>query len=246
MKIEKDSRNTITVKTTPEETFYFAPKFLRTRSVKQSFIPPFWNRCLIGRLYHDCYFLQQSTGDANGASTTLSGLTPTGSFEVLTLKENERMFVSLEFLAGFVLEDKFKERVGRPVMHPILSGLFSPTMWTMGHPIPCVFEGPVTLIFNGSALRWDDTASAKEYQIDQIVAFDATRPFGVLAMNPGSNPVSLLYNALTFQSRFATGEGRVLIEDYIAPPRFNLRILRHFFVHIILVLLIGLIFWLNR
>lgn len=246
MKLLRDGKNTITVETDADETLYFAPRFLRTRAIRLSFPPPFWRQCLIGRLLNDCYFLQQSTGGPESATTTLSGLTPTGSFEMFTLKAGEKAFVSLEHLAGFVVTDKSQTWPGKPVMHPILKALCSPTMWIMGHPIPCVFEGPVTLMFNGAALRWDDSTAPKEYQVAQVIAFDATRRFGILAMNPGPNPMSLLYNALTFQSRFVAEEGRVLIEDYIAPPRLNLRILRHFIAHVGLVILIFIIFWLNR
>lgn len=246
MKIQSDSRNTISVETNADETLYFAERFLRTRATQLSLTPPFWRQCLIGRYLNDCYFLHQSTGGQDSATTKLSGLTPTGTFEVSTLKEGEKAFVSLKHLAGFVVADKSKDWHGRPVMHPILKAIFSPTMWIMGHPIPCVFEGPVTLIFNGAALRWDDSPAAKEYQVTQVIAFDATRPFGVLAMNPGPNPMSLLYNALTFQSRFVAEDGKVLIEDYIAPPRLNLRILRHFLAHVVLILLVFIIFWLNR
>jgi len=246
MKLCFHSRNSVAVETAPGEHLFLARRFLLDGPANVRPRPAFWKQCVLGRLLHDCYWLRDVGGAAAPATAALTGPHPTGVFEALTLGPGEKAFVALEYLAGFVVPESRLRDPHPPVMRPVFRGLLRPTFWVFGHPVPCVFEGPVTVLFHGAALRWDDSLGRKAYQPRQVVSFDATRPFGVLAMQPGTTLLSLVYNALTFESRFVAHECRLLVEDYLAPPRVNLGILKHFLAHAVFALLLALLLWLNR
>jgi hypothetical protein len=245
MNIIVHSRNAVEVVTDTTEVFLYPARFLRTGPSNVPAIPPFWNHCLIGRIYHDCWLLRHSPLNQE-VRTIITGPTPTGTFEKLELKAGQRAFVDLAKFAGCIVSSDRLNPNKPSVLHPIISGLFRPTTWAMGHPIPAVFEGPATILFHGAALRWDRTSAGGEYRPSQIVSFDADRGFGVMAMQPGSTVLSLIYNALSFESRFVSDGEKLLVEDYIEPSNILLHALRHFLSHVVFFALLGLVFFLNR
>lgn len=246
MNIHFISKNSIRVDTDPGETLFYRRQFHLSGPLNERARPAFWKQCILGRLLHDCYWLRDS-GDGNeAASINLSGSSAVGTFHVVRLASRQKVCVSLKHLAGFIVDTQREEQHALPVLYPVFRGLCRPTFWLLGHPIPCVFEGPVNLLLHGAALRQDDGSASKTYQPSQIVMFDATAPFEIAAMDARSNWFSLVYNALTFESRFVTNGNGVVVEDYIAPPRISFGVLRHFLLHATFGILLAFLLWLNR
>ncbi len=240
----KLGRNTLDVETQTGETLYYAHRYLQTVRMKNPAIPPFWNQCPVGRLIHGFYTLWH-TPEGKPESLTLTGPWPTGTFEVLTLGPGEAAFVSLHHVAGFVIREGEVGDNGT-IMQPLYRGLLSPTAWIMGRPIPCIFHGPVSIIFYGKALVWDNQPGVKALKPGQVVSFDASLPFAVRAMDSSPNPMSVLFNALTLESRFMHEGGAVLKENYIPESGGAWGLIRHFVIHMVFFLLWMLVLWLGR
>ncbi len=239
----KQGENTIEVETEAGETLYYAPKYLETVKMKTPLVPVFWRQCPVGRIIKGVYALWH-TPEGKAETTTLTGYWPKGTFEVLRLEAGEAAYVSLRHLAGFVVRQG-QVGVNGVVMRPVYRGLVSPAAWIMGSPVPCVFQGPVSVVFYGQALRWDDRPGVKELKVGQVVSFDVSRGFEVRAMDSSPNPMSVLFNALTLESRFVQDGGAVLKENFFGESGGAWRLLKHFVLHMVFFVLWVIVLWLG-
>lgn len=234
MRIGLDHPNTADVRLEPGETFHFSLRLLRSREFGLPLIPPYPFGSPLARLIHGCYWLGRFHARSEAATVHLTGAELPGSFAVLDLAAGERAFVNATAIAGFALG---------PGAHiqTMLRRLLSPTMWLLGHPLPCVFTGPGQVLLYGRNLRWiapaeapaPDVVAVEDLLPNQVMAFPATARFSAVALRGDGGLLSHLYNVTTSQVRWSIEHpARILVEDLNRPAWGASRLLLHLAMHL--------------
>ena len=241
MRLIRDSDNALTIVLAEGEVLYHAMRFLRSRRFGMRLVPPFPLRAPIGRLWHRAYLLNAVEGDQSDTERAVSlvGTAPLGRFETLELAAGQQAVVDLSHLAGFVALPTASRL--RPIVRSWFKGLVQPACWLLGHPVPCVFSGPATLILYGQGLRWRSEGEARALGRDQLVLFGTEAEVEILPLEPTSATAHFI-NAITFRSRVVVGDrDRVLIQDFQQEESGGARFFKEFFVHILLLILLALL-----
>ncbi len=240
--LEHTSPNTLQLTLEEGQSLHHPMRFLRSRRFGARFIPPWPLRAPLGRLWHRAYFLSTVTHnpDASDHNTvTLTGLHPMSNFQTLHVAPGQEVMVSLGHLAGFITH-RDRPQDAAPVLRSDLSGLIKPACWLLGKPIPCLFTGPVTLIFSGQGLRWRQAKEGTEFGRHQLVCVDTDAQLAVRPLIPQTT-FGHLVNAVTFRSRVVVGpQDKVLIQDYQPEEHMRLGLLREFALHLLMMMLLGL------
>jgi len=209
------------------ETVYFSSRYLRGSEFGVPSIPPCPLGSPIGRIIHGCYWMAKYTSTADGESVKLTGPSVVGQFRTVEIREGQSYFINCEHIAGFTLS-------GRGRLHTILIGIISPTMWSLGYPLPVIVDGPAHIIMYGEGLLNAQISAGVEYIPSQVVAFDATKSFAARALRPDDGIVSHLANAIGNKLRWEFLE---TTDAYLLPVnrpgKHASRLFLHFLIHVV-------------
>ncbi len=242
-RIDTSAPNQLEVTLAGDETIWFHPKYLQSRRFGRRFLPPWMTGAPIGRILHGSYWLARLSGGRTNETSDpvkFAGPSVTGRFRTLELGANERYFVNLRNFVGILLPQ------GRDSSKPMathLGGLASLHCWLIGHPLPVIFTGPATVILYGQNLDFTEESNA-EHLIQQVVAFDASKPFNVLPTETDGALWSDFTNGLTLESRLSVEHGRLLVEQAIPEGNSPFRLPGKILVHLGLAAAIALVIFL--
>lgn len=172
---------------------------------------------------------------------SLVGTSALGSFEVLHIEAGQTHMVNLAHLAAVIVPTHLRVTDGPPVVRAHLAGLLNPSCWLLGHPVPTLFSGPLTLVLYGVGLRRRGLDEPRDMGRRQLVSFDTQADLAIKALTP-QNRLAHVINALTFRSRVEVGDAdEVLMLDYKPEEHGALGLLREFALHIALTVLLALL-----
>jgi hypothetical protein len=238
--VETESPNQALVTLERNDSVWFRPAYLQSRRLGRRLIPPWMSASPIARLLHQCYWLASLNGSKGENAQSLvafSGPSATGRFFCLKLAENEKYSVCLGHLAAVIIEND------RPASKPMtthIKGHFSLSCWLIGRPLPVIFKGPARVLLYGENLS-PVTLERTEHLVQQVVAFDARRPFNVVPTETDGGLWSEFTNGLTLDSRLSVDQG-ILLDEQILPNRLSpFRLYKRLFGHLALAGLVALI-----
>ena len=187
MKFGDTTSNEIEVEVEPGETLHFAAEFLRSPTFSRSTVPHFWNgllpdafwsRLFSGKLW-DLHVAARETPE----TVRLGGNEPKGSFLVVTVEPNHKLFLRLRHLAAYAFT---RDGGFSTSLNPM-----SPSRWILKAVSAVMVRGPATLVFYGVELKASEMEAGGHSFADQLLAFDATTPFRLHGLLPeGHDPAA--------------------------------------------------------
>jgi hypothetical protein len=102
-------------------------------------------------------------------------------------------------------------------------------MWSLGHPLPIIADGPVDLVFYGEGMRTVTASAGDEYIPSQVVCYNSSTLISARALNPDSSALAHVSNAVGRESRWVFAEQTELTLVPINRPTGSSH---HFFWHV--------------
>jgi len=225
MQVDTSRSNEADLVLEPGEELHYAGKFLRGRYFGLRALPPCPLGSPLARIWHGCYWLNSCRAGEAPRSVRLTGPTVIGRFQAVRLEAGQRAFINASLLAAFSFGPGGNLRTA-------LRQLVSPTMWSLGHPLPMLASGPGTVLVYGEGLCAVEVVAGGEYIPNQVAAFDAQTAFTTRALSPDSGVLSHAANAIGRESRWVFSEAtRVFLVPVNRPEAHITRLFKHLVIH---------------
>ena len=204
----------------PGEQLFCRPQFRQSGTRGDLAFPPYPCSAPLGRLRNRVYWLHAHSNSEESAAVDLGGLADAGvgAHRPVFVPEGRHLVVDLSVLVGFVVPSRGRKP---PPLRTWFRGIGRLGFWVWGHPLPCVFEGPVTVLLYAPNLRHRDELVGSTFFPRQLVAYDPGNTV-IVAATEGESLWQMLRNSVEWDNRITIdGPHTALLRDRVPGSLFT-------------------------